>query len=148
MRGFFLLISAIVLSSTAVGAPVINKVVLDSSGLVITGKNFGSDNPMLFWDDVKSTYKTQHAAEGDEVAVASTSSPWKENTNMWGQPFTFSESVKTKSGRKDVVYYGKGHKNFLGEPNHPTPNELNNEIFVSWWYMPGKSPAAEGGSNK
>lgn len=142
----FLLSSMAVMSAT-VAAPVVNKVVLDSSGIVITGKGFGTENPMLFWDDVKNTYRAQHASEGDEV-LASSTSMWREKTNIWGAPFTFSESVRTKTGRKDVVYYGEGHKNFLGKPNHETPKELNNEIFVSWWYMPSMSPSAEGGSNK
>ena len=147
MQRLLFLLTSMLFTGAAIAAPVINKAVLDSTGIVITGKNFGAENPMLFWDDVKNTYRTQHASEGDEV-VASSTSMWKEKTNIWGKPFTFSESVKTKSGRKDVVYYGEGHKNFLGTPNHEVPKELSHEMFVSWWYMPGKSPAAEGGSNK
>lgn len=147
MYRLLFLLGSMAVIPVALAAPVINKAELDSSGIVITGKGFGTENPMLFWDDVKNSYRTQDASEGDEVRASSTSM-WKEKTNIWGKPFTFSESVKTKTGRKDVVYYGEGHKNFLGTPNHEAPKELINEIFVSWWYMPGKSPSAEGGSNK
>jgi len=127
--------------------PSISKATLNENGIEILGTGFGSQNPMLLWDNVSDTFSSQGAKSGDVVRTSS-SDVWRENTNQWGTPFTFSVSNDTRTGKSEPFYFGTGHKNFLGAPNHSKPDRIRNEIFVSWWYKPSKSPSSEGGSNK
>lgn len=128
-------------------APRISSASLNDEGLVISGSGFGAENPMLFWDDVKSSFEETGALLG-QVVDASENSKWKVNGNQWGTPLTHSDLISNQIGRKEVVYYGEGHKNFLGKPNHPVPDSLKNEMYVSWWYRPSQHPNAEGAHNK
>lgn len=138
----------ICLSSQSIFAnPSISKATLDEGAIEILGSGFGSQNPMLFWDNVSNAYGSQGARSGDIVRTSS-SDLWRESTNQWGTPFTFKVSSDTRSGKSDPYYFGTGHKNFLGTPNHSKPDRIRNEMYVSWWYKPSKSPSSEGGSNK
>lgn len=135
------------LGALANATPVVNSAVLNDGKIVISGSSFGDHNPMLFWDSAEISFK-QQKAKNEDVVLTSTKEIWRENTNQWGLPFLFKESSDSRSGFEDIFYYGTGHKNFLGKPDHPVVESLNNSIYVSWWYKPGKSPSDEGGANK
>jgi hypothetical protein len=143
-KSLIFLLTFLSLNSTA--APTVTSAILDNGTLTINGSSFGSQNPMIFWDDVETSFKAQGARSGDVIKTGKTWT-WKANSN-WGNPFTFVESNTTRSGRKGVYYYATGHNTTLKEANYTPTTELNNKIFVSWWYKPGKSPSAQGGSNK
>lgn len=125
-------------------APTVSSVVLDQSGITILGKNFGSENPMLFWDSADTSLANFRTTEGAQVPEQL----WKQNGNIWGKPMIFTKKIDTRTPRGNFVYFGEGHKNFLGDPIHPKRDSLKNKIFVSWWYKPSKSPSSEGGANK
>lgn len=147
MRKFFLIGSLLVLSSTALSAPTISKATLSDSGIEIIGANFGNDNPMLFWDDPSESFDESNVQLLDLVPKLLTSK-WGDNAIMSGEGFRFFKSSESKTGKSDIFYRGTGHKTFLGIPNHRMVESLKNKLFVSWWYKPGLSPFAEGGSNK
>lgn len=133
----------IVFSSNLFAEPIVNDATASANGFVITGENFGETNPMLFWDDLSDVGEDQISLD----VKANSQTKWRQNGNAWGAPFKV-EIATTRSGAKSKVYYGTGHKNFLGNPNHATPESTRNKLYVSWWYMPGKSPSDESGSNK
>lgn len=96
---------------------------------------------MLFWDDVSA------GAEDGQIVKTNNQSKWQQNGNVWGSPFQFKKDL-TRSGTQSEIYFGVGHKNFLGNPKYNASESTRTKLYVSWWYKPGKSPADEGGSNK
>lgn len=144
---FYLILA--VASYPAMSAPAITSAKVENSQVIIEGRGFGSSNPMIFWDDVSSSYAAQLAKSGDAVKVG-TQDLWQVNTNQWGAPFTYATDQKTRaiSGSQSPVYFGKGHKNFLGNPHYISKPKTANTLYVSWWYKPTQHPNAEGGSNK
>lgn len=144
----FSILSAICLSAAASPSPAIIKAELtDNDTITITGSSLGTNNPMLFWDDVNNIDNQKLKT----VVPSSNGSLWKENTNQWGSPMVYeSTRLNDPVKNRDGFYFGDGHKSFVGSPtytNQPS-TESNNKIYVSWWYKPGKSPSDEGGSNK
>lgn len=136
-----------IISFGASADPSVSRATLNDNGIEIFGSNFGAENHMLFWDNVSDSFQAQNAQSGDQVRTSS-AELWRANTNQWGEPFGFLVSSESRSGKPDSFYYGTGHKNFLGDPNHQTPIRTRNELFVSWWYRPSMSPSAQDGSNK
>lgn len=112
----------------------------------ISGSGFGNTSPMYFWDDVNNSFLNQGALDNKVVQVGSNYT-WKKNTNEYGLPFYFRAAQLLRNGKKGVVYYGEGHKNFLGEANFTT-TASSKSMYVSWWYKPSEDPSGEGGSNK
>lgn len=134
-------------SFAAIASPTVTKATADVSSIKISGSNFGTENPMVFWDDV-TTHLKESAIESGDIIPTGTTMKWGQNTNIYGEPVTLLETTETKSAKKDLVYFGQGHKNFLGDPNYVKTSSMNYTLYVSWWYKPSMSPSAEGGSNK
>lgn len=135
---------------SAICAPTVSSAKTENSQIIIEGSGFGNSNPMIFWDDTSVAYSKLLASEGrDNVAPAEL---WQEITNAWGAPFTISATVEPRSAHHDSepnpVYFGTGHKNFLGQPVYQFPPKTKDTLYVSWWYKPGMHPNAEGASNK
>jgi hypothetical protein len=141
-----LLLSLILIAASThslAGTAVINGATLEGNTLTITGSNFEPENPMLFWDDASTNMQNSGKTNGDKVPTSPTTEEWQHNTNM-----VFKTAADSKTANLNTYYYGKGHKGYLLQPNHAKPESLKNKLFVSWWYKPGASPSAEGGSNK
>lgn len=147
MRKVPLFISIFFFSGAAFCAPTITDVTLNDKGIEIKGSGFGANNPMLFWDDAKDSFDRYNAAQGDVIAAAPLSN-WKNTGSKSSNIFQYDVSAQARTGRKDLVYHGEGHRLYLGSPLHPKTTRLNNHMYVSWWYKPSKSPSGEGGSNK
>lgn len=143
MRQLALLICALTISGATYAAPLVSEALLEDQLIKISGKSFGTDNPMLFWDDVEP-----EPSQLGRVVEISAQTRWKANTSKWGAPFTYAISEGGKAPQEKYSYYGEGHKNFLGSPKHAQPEEIKNQLFVSWWYKPSLHPHSEGGSNK
>lgn len=127
--------------------PAPTSATLDAGQILIQGSGFGSTNPMLFWDDVDSAYIADQATPGMQVPT-SANHKWAADSRTWGSRFTYAQDAETLTGKPGAYYAGSGHQNYLGSPNHAKVPSLVHKIYVSWWYKPGMSPRAEGGSNK
>lgn len=133
-------------ASLAVAATVVDAKV-NGSELIVSGSGFGNENPMAFWDDTSSEFAELGLSEGSNVPSGS-SNKWKQaGPIMGGDPLTFKKNTNSKTLKPDTFYFTKGDDAILGSPNLTNDN-VDQEIYVSWWYRPSKSPLGEGGSNK
>ncbi|RYG18906.1 MAG: hypothetical protein EOO07_07925 [Chitinophagaceae bacterium] len=149
MRRILLALSISLICPIALGAPAVTSASISgtTNSIVITGTGFGGTNPMMFWDDVSDAFSVSNLKSGDVVPASSTTK-WGENTNIYGEPITFLQTDKTRSRKTEAIYYGAGHKSFLGVPKYTGTATVYDTMYVSWWYKPSISPSAEGGSNK
>lgn len=147
MKKALLLAYILVLPMAAQAEPNISSVVLTENGLEIQGSGFGSENPMLFWDDVAKGFEEGNFVDLDPVPVGEDQN-WGFSTNAGGWPFVYSETSESRSIRSSVVYRGEGRKGFIEQPKHRQPDTISEKMFVSWWYKPMISPEDQGGSNK
>lgn len=134
------------MGNTALAGSISEAKLIDNE-LVVKGSGFGNESPMVFWDDSANAMESTNSSSGDEVPVGS-SNLWNSKTNQWGTPFNFKKDGSSKTGKQDSYYSGTGKKNYLGWPNLSRPETMKQQIYVSWYYKPNMSPAAEGGSNK
>src|SRR5690554_5119420 len=125
MRLLFIFFSFVLSNAAIAAAPTVTSAVLDHNGITISGSGFGAENPMLFWDSADTSLANLHSTEGAEVPEET----WKQNGNMWGKPMVFTKKIDSRTPRGNFVYFGEGHKNFLGDPTHPKIASLKNKIF-------------------
>ncbi|UTA47368.1 DUF1080 domain-containing protein [Simiduia sp. 21SJ11W-1] len=124
---------------------VITSASISDNVLTIEGNGFGSDSPMVFWDDTKNSFTFTSANSGDLVGTGA-DEKWNIADSPWGNPMEYAHNNLTKVGKTDAYYRGVGKKAILGSPN--IDGSLDQKMYVSWWYRPSMSPSAEGGSNK
>jgi hypothetical protein len=102
---------------------------------------------MLFWDNTQDEILKNNILSGD-IVPAKAGLTWAENSRGTTLRVRYKTDNKGRTSAQDSYYYGEGKAIYLGSPKLISKDSLKNQIFVSWWYKPGKSPADEGGSNK
>lgn len=140
---------ALLTATHIIASPAITKVAgefTEGQRITISGINFGAANATpLVWDTVDNQITVGQEIEGKKVPYSATNT-WGENTHddAWGSDILFTKKIH-KPGRS--ASYSGGKRSDLGWPNAVKDKGLKN-IFVSWWFLPNKDPAGNGGANK
>lgn len=140
------LISALaLLPHYAIGAEI-TAASIENGILTITGSGFGPSSPMSFWDNSSDAFNDSGKSPGDLVPAGPTEK-WRTTDTPWGNPMEYQKNSLSKLSRPDPYYFAIGKVSILGTPNLSQQN-IDQEMYVSWWYRPSMSPFAAGGSNK
>jgi len=139
-------LSALTLASQYTLGAGITSAKIENGLLTISGTGFGASSPMSFWDNSSDDFVASSKSAGDLVSAGS-AEKWRTTDTPWGNPMEYQKDSLSKLSRPDPYYFAIGKTSILGTPNLSNDN-IDQEMYVSWWYRPSMSPFASGGSNK
>ena len=119
--------------------------VITDEGLSILGANRWTENPQVFYDDVRGGFEAVGAALGAEVGIDA-KSPWGSRSKA-GLRFRYEQGT-TRSGDTGLIYRANGYHTVLGSPRYSGTGKVYDRMYVSWWYKPSIHPNSQGASNK